>query len=162
MLTTALYPGSFDPFTNAHYGITKRALTVFDNLVIGVARNSGKQALFSVDERVEMIREVVAGDKRIKVCGFEGLTIEYAKKTGAAAIIRGLRAVADFEYELAMANMNRKLVNTIETFFLMTSEEYFFVSSRNVKEVAYYGGDISALVPDVIAERLLEKIATLR
>jgi pantetheine-phosphate adenylyltransferase len=154
----ALYPGSFDPFTNAHLGITERTLKVFDRLVIGVAANSRKEALFSIAERVAMIRRVFENESRVKVCSFEGLTVDWAKKTGASAIIRGLRAVADFEYELQMANMNRKLNCKIETLFIMTAEEYFFVSSRNVKEVAALGGDISALVPPLIAERVTEKL----
>lgn len=157
MPLTALYPGSFDPFTNAHLGITERALSVFDRVIIGIARNSGKKAFFSIEDRVEMIRHVVRDEKRIQVCSFEGLTIEYAGKIGAQAIIRGLRAVADFEYELAMANMNRKINSDIETLFLMTSEEYFFVSSRNVKEVASFDGDISGLVPPYIADKMRNK-----
>ena len=156
-MTTALYPGSFDPFTNAHYGIALRTLKVFDRLVIAVARNSRKEALFSVREREAMIRKVFDGDNRIEVCSFEGLTVNYASKIGASAIIRGLRAVADFEYEMQMANMNRKLNDEIETLFIMTAEQYFFVSSRNVKEVAALGCNISGLVPSVVAKRVHAK-----
>jgi pantetheine-phosphate adenylyltransferase len=158
MTKVALYPGSFDPFTNGHLGITQRALLVFDRIIIGVAHNARKQTLFSVDERLGMIREVFGDEGRIEVCAFEGLTVNHAEEIGAAAIIRGLRAVADFEYELQMANMNRKLNNRIETFFLMTSEEYFFVSSQNVKEVATFGGDISGIVPPLIEERVTAKL----
>ena len=154
----ALYPGSFDPFTNAHLGITERTLKVFDRLVIGVAANSRKETLFSIEERVAMIRCVFENENRVEVCSFEGLTVDYATSIGASAIIRGLRAVADFEYELQMANMNRKLNCRIDTLFIMTAEEYFFVSSRNVKEVAALGTDISGLVPPFIAERVMEKL----
>lgn len=157
MALTALYPGSFDPFTNAHLGIAERALKVFDRLLISVAINSRKETLFSIEEREQMIRDVFANDPRVEVCSFEGLTVDYASKMRASAIIRGLRAVADFEYELQMANMNRKLNCAIETLFVMTAEEYFFVSSRNVKEVAALGGDISSLVPDGIAEKVMAK-----
>ena len=158
MSLVALYPGSFDPFTNGHYGISTRSLKCFDKLVIGIARNARKQSMFSVDERIEMIRRVFAEDERVEVCGFEGLTVNYAAKIGAAVIIRGLRAVADFEYELQMANMNRKLNSSIETLFMMTSEEYFFVSSQNVKEVASLGGDIAGLVPPIITEEVMAKV----
>ena len=156
-MTVALYPGSFDPFTNAHLGIALRTLKVFDRLVIAVAQNSRKQALFDVEEREEMIRAVFNGDERIEVCAFEGLTVNYASKIGASAIIRGLRAVADFEYEMQMANMNRKLNDEIETLFIMTAEQYFFVSSRNVKEVAALGCDVSGLVPTLVSDRLKAK-----
>lgn len=159
-MTTALYPGSFDPFTNAHLGIAERTLKVFDRLVIAVARNSRKEALFSVKEREAVIRKIFHGDDRIEICSFEGLTVNYASKIGATAIIRGLRAVADFEYEMQMANMNRKLNDKIETLFIMTAEQYFFVSSRNVKEVAALGCDVSGLVPKVVADCLTAKFKT--
>lgn len=157
MTLTALYPGSFDPFTNAHLGIAQRTLKVFNRIVIGIATNSRKKTLFTIEERKEMVREVFANDSRVDVCSFEGLTVNYATKMGASAIIRGLRAVADFEYEMQMANMNRKLNCDIETLFIMTAEEYFFVSSRNVKEVAALGCDVSGLVPMVVAKRIMEK-----
>ncbi len=159
MSTTVLYPGSFDPFTNAHLGIAERTLKVFDRLVIAVAYNSRKQTLFDVFERESMIREIFKGDDRVEVCSFEGLTVNYATKIGASAIIRGLRAVADFEYELQMANMNRKLNEKIETLFIMTAEQYFFVSSRNVKEVASLGSDVSCLVPEAVAKKIKEKFS---
>jgi pantetheine-phosphate adenylyltransferase len=159
-LTVALYPGSFDPFTNAHLGIALRTLKVFDRLVIAVAGNSRKQTLFRVQEREAMIREVFADDARVEICSFEGLTVNYAAKIGASAIIRGLRAVADFEYEMQMANMNRKLNDKIETLFIMTAEQYFFVSSRNVKEVAALGCDVSGLVPKTVVEKLTAKFTS--
>jgi pantetheine-phosphate adenylyltransferase len=158
MSLIALYPGSFDPFTNGHLGITKRALNFVDELFIGIACNARKQAFFSAEDRIEMIREIFAGDGRVKVCSFQGLTVEYAASIGASVIVRGLRGVADFEYELQMANMNRKLSREIETLFMMTSEKYFFVSSQNVKEVARLGGSIDGLVPPEIARRILEKL----
>jgi pantetheine-phosphate adenylyltransferase len=159
MALVALYPGSFDPFTNAHLGITQRTLKVFNRLVIGIATNSRKKTLFSIPEREDMIREVFKDEPRVQVCTFQGLTVEYAAKMRASAIIRGLRAVADFEYELQMANMNRKLNRDIETLFVMTAEEYFFVSSRNVKEVAALGCDVSSLVPAVLAEKISAKFS---
>ncbi len=158
MPSIALYPGSFDPFTNAHLGIAERTLKVFDRLVIAVAHNVRKQTFFDVSEREQMIREVFHNNTRVEVCSFEGLTVNYASKIGASAIIRGLRAVADFEYELQMANINRKLNEDIETLFIMTAEQYFFVSSRNVKEVASIGGDVTGLVPPVVSDRLLAKL----
>ncbi len=156
---TALYPGSFDPFTNAHLGIAQRTLKVFDRLVVGVAHNVRKETLFSIDERVAMIQKVFENDNRVEVRSFEGLTVEYARQMRASAIIRGLRAVADFEYELQMANMNRKINCEVETLFVMTAEEYFFVSSRNVKEVAAFGCDISGLVPKSVAVEVSRKLA---
>jgi pantetheine-phosphate adenylyltransferase len=154
----ALYPGSFDPLTNGHLDIVERGLLVFDRLIVGIARNSRKDTLFSVDERREMILRAVDGDPRVEVDAFDGLTVEYATKRQVSAILRGLRAVADFEYELQMANMNRKLNSGLETLFMMTSENFFFVSSQNVKEIARFGGDVSALVPAFIAEQLASKL----
>ncbi len=158
MALVALYPGSFDPFTNGHFGITERAMKVFDKLVVGIACNSRKKPFFGIEDRIDMIRRTLGNNPRIEVCSFKGLTVNYASKIGAAVIIRGLRAVADFEYELQMANMNLRLNSNIETLFMMTSEEYFFVSSQNVKEVASLGGDISNLVPSTIAEKIAARI----
>jgi pantetheine-phosphate adenylyltransferase len=158
MERVALYPGSFDPFTNGHLGITERALTAFDKVIIGIARNSSKSPLFTVKERIPMIREVFENEPRVEVCTFEGLTVNYAASIDASVIIRGLRAVADFEYEFQMANMNRRLNPDVETLFMMTAAEYFFVSSQNVKEVARYSGDISGLVPASIGKLITEKM----
>ena len=158
MSLVALYPGSFDPFTNGHVGVTERCLKVFDKLVIGIAQNSRKEALFTVEERIDMIRSALGEDPRVEIIAFEGLTVNFAAACGAKVIVRGLRAVADFEYELQMANTNRMLDSKVETLFMMTSEEYFFVSSQNVKEVAGLGGDISKLVPPVIAEAVVNKL----
>jgi pantetheine-phosphate adenylyltransferase len=155
----AIYPGSFDPLTNGHLDIISRGLQVFDRLVVAVAENSRKRTLFTADERVELIRSVLASEQRVEVATFEGLTIDYAVRRGARAILRGLRAVADFEYELQMANMNRKLSANLETLFMMTSEKYFFISSQNVKEVARFGGRIDDLVPPLIAAALRAKMS---
>ncbi len=155
----AIYPGSFDPLTNGHLDIIFRGLTVFDRLVVAVAENSRKRTLFTAEERVEMIRSVLSSEPRVEVDAFEGLTIDYAVRRGATAILRGLRAVADFEYELQMANMNRKLSSNLETLFMMTSEKYFFISSQNVKEVARFGGPIDDLVPPLIAAPLRKKMS---
>jgi pantetheine-phosphate adenylyltransferase len=154
----ALYPGSFDPLTNGHLDIIERGLLVFDRLIVGIAHNSRKQTLFTVDERKEMILRSVNGDERVEVDAFEGLTVDYARKRKVTAILRGLRAVADFEYELQMATMNRQLTPGLETLFMMTSENYFFVSSQNVKEIASFGGDVSSLVPPFIAEQLRARL----
>jgi len=160
MSSLALYPGSFDPITNGHLDIVTRALGVFDRLILGLAVNSRKTPLFSVEERIEILQEVFRDEPRVEIHAFEGLTIQYAEECGANVIVRGLRAVADFEYELQMANMNRRLDPQIETLFMMTSEGYFFVSSQNVKEVASFGGDVSGLVPPVVADRMAVKLSS--
>ena len=150
----AIYPGSFDPLTNGHMDIVTRGLTVFDRLVIAVAENSRKRTLFTAEERVEMIRSVLSSEPRVEVDTFEGLTIDYAVRRGATTILRGLRAVADFEYELQMANMNKKLYPEMETLFMMTGERYFFLSSQSVREVASLGGPVGDLVPANVVEAL--------
>jgi pantetheine-phosphate adenylyltransferase len=160
MAQTAIYPGSFDPITSGHIGIIERGLAVFDRLIVGVAFNTRKQAFFSVDERVELIRGCFADNERVTVDAFSGLTVEYVRAKGANVILRGLRAVADFEYELQMANMNRKLAPGVETLFMMTGEEYFFVSSQNVKEIVMLGGDISGLVPEHVERAFHRKLAS--
>ncbi|MBN2526869.1 MAG: pantetheine-phosphate adenylyltransferase [Deltaproteobacteria bacterium] len=156
----AIYPGSFDPITNGHLDIIKRSLGIFDKIIVGIAVNSRKQTLFSKQERLDITHEVFANEPRVEVDAFEGLTVEYARTRNACAILRGLRAVADFEYELQMANMNRKLHENLETLFMMTSEKSFFVSSQNVKEVARFGGDISELVPASVIGYLARKFAS--
>lgn len=156
----ALYPGTFDPVTNGHLDIIGRAVKLYDKLVIGVARNDAKGPLFTFDERVEMARELaesVAGDTEIEVLPFEGLLMHFAEKVGASSIIRGLRAVSDFEYEFQMVGMNQRLNADIETVFLMADPRHQAVASRLVKEIAKLGGDIDPFVPALVKDRLLEK-----
>lgn len=155
----ALYPGSFDPITSGHVDIVRRALAVFDEVVIAIAVNIHKTPTFSYDERIEMIQACFDGDPRIKVVTFEGLLVDYARKQGIKAVVRGLRAVSDFEYEFQMASMNRRLTDEVDYIFLMTSEEHFFVSSSLVREVALNGGDVQGLVPEPVLQRLRAKFA---
>ena len=157
-MRTAVYPGSFDPLTNGHVNILERSLRLFDRVVVAVATNTGKSPLFSLQERRQLITRCVA-DPRLEVDAFEGLLVEYAKRRGAVAVIRGLRAVSDFEYEFQMANMNRKLSPDVEAVFMMTNEENFYISSRLVREVATFGGDVSAFVPAPVLEALKTKLA---
>jgi len=158
MPSIAVYPGSFDPITNGHIGIIQRGLLVFDKLIVSVAVNVRKKTLFTIEERMEMIREVFKDNPRVEVGCFSGLTVEYTKMVGANVILRGLRAVADFEYELMMANMNKKLCPEVETLFMMTGEEHFFINSRSVKEIASLGGQIDFLVPPNVAVALRKKL----
>jgi pantetheine-phosphate adenylyltransferase len=162
-----IYPGTFDPITNGHNDIIRRALHVVDHLVIGVARNDGKGPLFSTDERVEIVRDEVAhlengGAERIEVRPFETLLMSFAEAVGAGMIIRGLRAVSDFEYEFQMAGMNARLNPNIETVFLMASDRYQFISSRFVKEIGALGGDVRHFVSPRVAVRLLDRFAGAR
>jgi pantetheine-phosphate adenylyltransferase len=159
-----IYPGTFDPITNGHSDIIRRAIKIVDHLVIGVARNDGKGPLFATDERVEIVRDEVAhlenGDaERIEVQAFDTLLMHFAQSVGAGVIIRGLRAVSDFEYEFQMAGMNARLNPQIETVFLMASDRFQFISSRFVKEIGALGGDVSHFVSPRVAERLLERYA---
>ena len=143
----ALYPGSFDPPTNGHLSIIHRGLKMFDGLIVAVLGNPAKDALFSVEERVELLKGAVNGDSKVQVKTFSGLLVKFAQQEGVNTVLRGLRAVSDFEYEFQMANMNRKLDPNIETLFMMTGEDYFYISSRFVRDVARLGGDVSGLVP---------------
>lgn len=160
-MSVAVYPGSFDPITKGHTAILRSGLVAFEKIIVAVLNNESKQPLFSVAERMEMIREAAAEiggkDGRIEVDSFDGLLVGYAMSRGARVILRGLRAVADFEYELQMANMNRHLEPDIETVFIMADDAYFYVASTLVKEVARLGGDVSDLVPAAVLPRLLAK-----
>jgi pantetheine-phosphate adenylyltransferase len=156
----AVFPGSFDPITNGHLDIIARGLSVFDDVTIAILINPGKQALFTVEERVEIIRETYRSEPRVKVDTFSGLLVDYAERVGAAVIVRGLRAISDFEYEFQMALMNRRLNPRIETVFMMPAESYSYLSSRLVKEVFQLGGRVRDLVPPVVERRLAEKYGT--
>jgi pantetheine-phosphate adenylyltransferase len=154
----ALYPGSFDPLTNGHLDILSRARRLADRVVVAILENDAKTPLFSVAERIDMIRDIVGDDPSTAVRSFSGLLVDFARGVGATLIVRGLRAVSDYEYELQMALMNRRLTPSIETVFLMAKEEYSYVSSRLVKDVARLGGDVSGLVPEAIRRRLIERV----
>jgi pantetheine-phosphate adenylyltransferase len=157
MASIAVCPGSFDPITYGHLDIIKRASKVFDQIYVVLLNNSSKNPLFSVDERISLISEVTKDIPNVKVDSFQGLLVDYAKGVGASAIIRGLRAVSDFEYEMQITSMNRVLNEEIETFFMMTNNQFSFLSSSIVKEVAKYGGDISELVPEAVQKALSGK-----
>ena len=153
----AVYPGSFDPITYGHLDIIERGLEVFDEIIIAVARNSGKKGLFSTEERISHIREALGDNPRVKVDTFEGLLVDYVVSTGAKVILRGLRAVSDFEYEFQIAQMNHNLKSEVETVFMMTSVPYGYLSSSIVKEVASLKGPVESLVPPVVRKALAEK-----
>ena len=157
---TAIYPGSFDPLTNGHLAIIYRGLKVFDRLIVAVANNPQKSPLFTAEERMAFISEAVGNDPRVEVDSFNALLVDYARSKGVYTVIRGLRAVSDFEYEFQLANMNRKLLPDFEAVFVMTGEDYFFVSAQLVREVATFGGDVTGLVPPNVAEGLRRKLAT--
>ncbi|HAC2846693.1 pantetheine-phosphate adenylyltransferase [Listeria monocytogenes] len=153
----AVIPGTFDPITNGHLDIIERAAKIFDVLYVSVLNNSSKKPLFTIEERMEMIRQVTAHLPNVQVESASGLTVDYAATRGATAIVRGLRAVSDFEYEMQIASMNRTLNADIETFFVMTNTKYSFLSSSIVKEVAQYQGDISELVPEIVNKAVQAK-----
>ena len=158
MTLTALCPGTFDPVTNGHVDIVQRAAGLFDRVVVGVVENPAKEPLFSVAERVGMLREALSGLGNVEVESFSGLLVDHARSRGVGVIVKGLRAVSDFDYELQMAQMNRHL-GEVETCFVPTSPRWSYLSSSLVKEVAGYGGDVSGLVPDHVLSRLKEKLA---
>lgn len=155
-MRTAIYPGSFDPVTHGHLDIIVRGQALFDRLIVAVAENPRKKPLFSVEERVQMLRELLRDFPKVKVDSYDGLTVDHAKKNGACAIIRGLRAISDFENEFVMALTNKKLAHEIETLFLMTEAQYSFISSSAVKEVAHYGGCLKGMVPPSVESKLRE------
>ncbi len=154
---TIIYPGSFDPLTNGHVSLIHRALRMFDKVIVAVAHNPKKSPLFSVDERKRFVLDALERDPRVEVDSFEGLLVDYARRRNVLVIMRGLRAVSDFEYEFQMANMNRKLAREIDTVFVMTGEDYFYISSQLVREVATFGGDVSGLVPPNVLAKLCER-----
>jgi pantetheine-phosphate adenylyltransferase len=158
----AVYPGSFDPITNGHVNLIERALQVFDKLIVAVAHNPGKTALFSVEERTEMIRIALKNDPRVTTASFQGLLVEFAVQQGAGVIVRGLRALSDFEYEFQMTLMNRKLNRKVDTMFLMTGYKWFYTSSKIIKEAASLGGSVRGLVPEIVHQRLKEKFPAYR
>lgn len=158
MKELAIYPGTFDPVTYGHLDIVERGMPLFDQIIIAVAERSfSKLTLFSLEERLEMFREAVKSYSNVRVESFSGLLVDYAGRIGAQVVLRGLRAVSDFEHEFQMASMNKRLNPALETFFMMTNEEYFFVSSSVVKEIANFGGDLSQFVPPVVERKLREK-----
>ena len=158
----AIYPGSFDPLTNGHVDIIQRGSALFDSIVVAVLRNVEKSPLFTVDERLEMIRHTFRDRGNVEADSFSGLLVDYASSRSATTIVRGIRAISDFEYEFQMALMNRRLAPSIETVFMMPAEEYSYVSSRLVKEVASLGGDVSGLLPEDVERKLLEKVRSKR
>lgn len=153
----AICPGSFDPLTLGHVDIIRRAARLFDRVVVSVLQNTGKTPLFGVGERLDLIRATFRDDPRVEAASFSGLLVDYARECGAAAIVRGIRALSDFEYEFQMALMNRRLAPQVETVFLTPAEEYFYVSSRLIKEIAALSGDVSGLVPEPVAAGLRRK-----
>lgn len=155
----AIYPGSFDPITNGHLDVIERALKLFDQVVVAVAHNDEKQPLFSLAERLDLLQQALGKMNNVRIAQFQGLLVDFAVAEKASAVIRGLRAVSDFEFEFQMALMNRKLESTVETIFLMPKEEYTYLSSRLVKEIARLGGDVSKFVPNVVARALGDKFA---
>jgi pantetheine-phosphate adenylyltransferase len=156
-MRSAIYPGSFDPLTNGHLSIIHRGLELFDRVVVAIATNPKKVPLFSVEDRAALIREAVGGDPRVEVDDFQGLLVDYAQRRGIQVVLRGLRAVSDFEYEFMMANMNRKLAPKIETVFMMTGEDYFYISSQNIREAASLGGNVEGMVPPGVLAKLRER-----
>ncbi|MBU0651633.1 MAG: pantetheine-phosphate adenylyltransferase [Proteobacteria bacterium] len=160
MKKIAVYPGSFDPITNGHVDIIKRGLGVFDELIVLIAYNPNKKTIFSLEERVEMIREVIRDFTNVRVDSFDGLLVEYVKVAGANVILRGLRALSDFEYEFQLALINRRLNRDVETIFLMTGYKWFYTSSTIINEAASLGGSVKGLVPEIVNQKLVERYSS--
>ena len=157
MVRRAIYPGSFDPVTNGHLDIIQRASSLFDEVIVAVAVNIGKDPLFTIEERMEMLQQACSHMPNVTVDSFDGLLVRYAEGHGAGVIVKGLRALSDFEFEFEMALMNRRIDEGIETVFMMTSAEYSYLSSSIIKEVAGFGGSVEGLVPKVVEDRLADK-----
>ncbi len=161
-MKTAIYPGSFDPITNGHLSILRRGLEIFDEVVVAVAINPEKKSLFSIQERLDMINQVVAGMEGVRVDTFDGLLVDYVESQNTNVILRGIRALSDFEYEFQLALMNRRLNRRVQSVFLMTDYKWFYVSSTIIKEAATLGGNINGLVPDVVRQCLARKMPALK
>src|SRR5438046_7733402 len=159
VMRRAIYPGSFDPVTNGHLDVVERARKLFDEVIVAVAHNDEKQPLFPLPERLDLLQQTVGKMENVRIAQFHGLLVDFAAAQETSAVIRGLRAVSDFEFEFQMALMNRKLESSVETIFLMPKEEYTYLSSRLVKEIARLGGDVSKFVPDLVAKALRKKFA---
>ena len=158
-MRTVIYPGSFDPLTNGHLDLIQRAVNLFDHVIVAVARNEGKSPLFDLAERLDLVRVATKTMPKVTAEAFDGLLVDYAEKRGGQAVIRGLRAVSDFEFEFQLALMNRKLNERVETIFMMPKDTYTFLSSRIIKEIARLGGDVSAFVPPHVRQALVGKMA---
>ena len=159
-MRTGIYPGSFDPVTLGHFDIIERSSKIFDRLIVGVLQNSSKSPLFSVEERVNMLRKVTEGLDNVEIMSFNGLLVDFVRANEASVVVRGLRAITDFEYELQMAQMNRVIAPEVDTMFLTTNLKYSYLSSSTVKEVARYGGDISSFLHPLVAEEVRKKYGT--
>ena len=157
---TAIYPGTFDPITFGHIDVAERAAELFDKVIVAVSEGSSKNTLFPVNERIEMIKKSISGKQNIEVSSFKGLLVDYAKSQNACAVVRGLRAISDFEYEFQMALTNRKIAENISTVFLMPNEKYTYLNSTLVKEIAKFNGDISSFVPKFVLKKLKEKYSS--
>ncbi len=157
MTKIVLYPGTFDPITNGHLDLIERATRLFDKVIVAVASSSGKNPLFDIEQRIALVEKSVEGLENVSVCGFKGLLVDLAKEKNATVLLRGLRAVSDFEYEFQLANMNRQLAPEIESLFLTPSQKYSFISSTLVREVASLGGDVERFVPPVVLKELLQR-----